>query len=72
MSKIVKDQTQLKKREKRPPVIQPGDLRSNKGWIYLKDEHIPNFRQPYLQGLPESLVPLLLFYLMAGFSRDMR
>ena len=74
MSKVVQEKKEgaSKKKEKKPtPVVLPGDLRSNKGSIYLRDDYIPFFRQPYLQGLPESYVPILLFYLMSGYSRDM-
>ena len=49
--------------------VEPGDLRANKGIIFLKDRYIPRFRQPYFQGLPESIVPLLLLRLLAGYSR---
>ena len=49
MSKVVQptettNQTPQKKKVKQAPIIHPGDLRSNKGWIYLKDEHITYFR----------------------------
>lgn len=51
-------------------VILPGDLRKNKGLVYLKDAYIPRFRQPYFQGLPESVVPVLLMRVLAGYTRQ--
>ena len=27
--------------------VEPGDIRANKGLIFLKDEYIPIFPQPY-------------------------
>ena len=62
----VKDQNKKEKSKE----VQPGDIRSNKGLIYLKDAYIPIFRQPYFQGLPESLVPSLLMRVLAGFTRQ--
>ena len=39
----VKHQNKLEKSKE----VEPGDIRSNKGLIYLKDAYIPIFRQPY-------------------------
>ena len=59
----------MKKQKKRSKEVEPGDIRTNKGLIFLKDANIPIFRQPYFQGLPESLVPSLLMRVLAGFTR---
>ena len=48
--------------------ITPGDLRKNKGFLYLRDEYIPLFRQPYFPGILESFTSVLLFRLIAGFK----
>ena len=51
MSKVGQDKetvTSKKKKAKQEIIVHPGDLRSNKGSIYLKDDYIPLFRQPYL------------------------
>lgn len=50
--------------------VAPGDLRKNKGIMFLKDAYIVRFRQPYFQGLPESVVPLLLLRVLAGYTRQ--
>lgn len=55
--------------DKSDTIVLPGDLRANKGFVFLKDKYIPRFRQPYFQGLFESVVPILLMRLVAGFTR---
>ena len=42
--KETKEEISKKKKSKQREVIHPGDLRENKGSIYLKDEYIPLFR----------------------------
>ena len=62
-----KDKT---KKKKSKPLVMPGDKRANKGLVYLKDQYIPVFRQPYFQGLPESFVPVLMMRCLAGYTRQ--
>ena len=37
----------VKSSSAKPAYIPPGDNRANKGTIFLKDEYINRFRQPY-------------------------
>ena len=57
-------------KSKKSKIVQPGDIRANKGYMFLKDDYIPIFRQPYFQGLPESMVPIFLMRLLAGYTRQ--
>lgn len=65
-----KQQTPQKKEKEKSKTVEPGDIRANKGYMFLKDAYIPVFRQPYFQGLPESIVPVLMMRLLAGFTRQ--
>ena len=62
-------QKQKKKDKKKSRRVLPGDLRANKGLVFLKDQYIPVFRQPYFQGLFESAVPVLMMRCLAGYTR---
>ena len=46
------------------------DSYHHRGFLYLKDEFVTLYRQPYAQGLIETLVPLALQYLVASFNKS--